>query len=32
MVAMTHRVPWMGLDTEDFNEAHNRIVELSGAA
>jgi hypothetical protein len=32
MVAMTHRVPWMGLDTDDFNEAHNRIVELSGAA
>ena len=31
MVAMTHRVPWMGLDTEDFNEAHNRVVELAEA-
>jgi hypothetical protein len=31
MVAMSHRVPWMGLDTEDFNEAHNRIVELADA-
>lgn len=30
LIAMTHRVPWMGLDTEDFNEAHNRIVEASG--
>jgi len=29
--AMTHRVPWMGLDTEDFNEAHNRITELADA-
>ena len=28
---MTHRVPWMGLDTEDFNEAHNRIVAAAGA-
>ncbi|MDX3839806.1 hypothetical protein [Streptomyces europaeiscabiei] len=32
LVAMTHRVPWMGLDTEDFNEAHNRIATLAGAA
>ena len=31
-IAMAHTVPWMGLDTNDFNEAHNRIVELSGAA
>ncbi|KOG33330.1 hypothetical protein [Streptomyces resistomycificus] len=31
MVAMTHRVPWMGLDTDDFNEAHNRVVELADA-
>lgn len=30
--AMTHTVPWMGLDTEDFNEAHNRIAELADAA
>jgi hypothetical protein len=30
--AMTHSVPWMGLDTEPFNEAHNRIVELADAA
>jgi hypothetical protein len=29
LVAMTHTVPWMGLDTEDFNEAHNRITELA---
>lgn len=28
---MAHRVPWMGLDTEDFNEAHDRIVTLAGA-
>lgn len=32
LVAMSHRVPWMGLDTEDFNEAHDRIVTLSDAA
>lgn len=32
LVAMTHRVPWMGLDTEHFNEAHNRIATLAGAA
>ncbi|MEU0200866.1 MULTISPECIES: hypothetical protein [unclassified Streptomyces] len=32
LTAMTHTVPWMGLDTEDFNEAHNRIVELADAA
>jgi hypothetical protein len=29
---MTYRVPWMGLDTEDFNEAHNRIAAAAGAA
>ena len=32
MVAMSHTVPWMGLDTEDFNEAHNRIVQAAGLA
>jgi hypothetical protein len=32
LTAMTHTVPWMGLDTEDFNEAHNRIAELAEAA
>ncbi|MFF1544136.1 hypothetical protein [Streptomyces sp. NPDC058291] len=32
LTAMTHTVPWMGLDTEDFNEAHNRIAELADAA
>ena len=32
MCAMTHSVPWMGLDTDDFNEAHNRIVRAAGAA
>ncbi len=31
LVAMSHSVPWMGLDTEDFNEAHNRIAELADA-
>lgn len=32
MCAMSHTVPWMGLDTEDFNEAHDRIVRAAGAA
>lgn len=31
LVAMSATVPWMGLDTEDFNEAHDRIVTLAGA-
>lgn len=31
LLAMTYRVPWMGLDTEPFNEAHDRIVTLAGA-
>ncbi|MEU8829420.1 hypothetical protein [Streptomyces sp900116325] len=31
LLAMTHRVPWMGLDTEPFNEAHNRISQLADA-
>lgn len=31
LVAMSETVPWCGLDAEDFNDAHNRIVELSGA-
>jgi hypothetical protein len=31
LVAMSATVPWMGLDTEDFNEAHNRIAEAAGA-
>jgi hypothetical protein len=29
---MAHTVPWMGLDTEPFNEAHNRICQLADAA
>lgn len=29
--AMADRVPWMGLDTNDFNEAHDRIVTAAGA-
>lgn len=29
LVDMSHRVPWLGLDTEDFNEAHDRIVQLA---
>lgn len=32
LIAMSHTVPWMGLDTNDFNEAHDRIVTLAGAA
>lgn len=28
---MAHTVPWSGLDTDDFNEAHNRIAELADA-
>jgi hypothetical protein len=31
LIAMSHTVPWMGLDTEDFNEAHDRIVTLAEA-
>lgn len=31
LTAMTHTVPWMGLDTNDFNEAHDRIVRVAGA-
>jgi hypothetical protein len=31
LIAMSHTVPWMGLDTEDFNEAHDRIVRAAGA-
>lgn len=31
LVAMGATVPWMGLDTEPFNEAHDRIVRLAGA-
>ncbi|MHC3450844.1 hypothetical protein [Streptomyces prasinus] len=30
-IAMAHTVPWMGLDTNDFNEAHDRIVTAAGA-
>ena len=29
MVAMSATVPWSGLDTEPFNEAHDRIVTLA---
>lgn len=32
LLAMTYRVPWMGLDTEDFNEAHDRVCRAAGAA
>ncbi|MER7151217.1 hypothetical protein [Streptomyces lydicus] len=32
LVDMSHTVPWMGLDTEAFNEAHDRIVRLAEAA
>lgn len=29
LVAMSATVPWSGLDTEPFNEAHDRIVTLA---
>lgn len=29
---MSETVPWMGLDTGDFNEVHSRICELADAA
>lgn len=29
---MAETVPWMGLDTEDFNTVHNRICVLAAAA
>ncbi len=32
LVAMSATVPWSGLDTEAFNEAHDRIVALAEAA
>lgn len=32
LLGMAHTVPWMGLDTNDFNEAHDRIVRAAGAA
>jgi hypothetical protein len=32
LLSMAHTVPWMGLDTNDFNEAHDRIVTAAGAA
>lgn len=31
LVAMSETVPWCGLDTDDFNDAHNRIAELADA-
>ena len=31
VTAMAHTVPWSGLDTEDFNEANNRVIELADA-
>ncbi|MET9517480.1 hypothetical protein [Streptomyces sp. NPDC002994] len=32
LLAMAHRIPWSGLDTDEFNEAHSRIAELADAA
>ncbi|MFF2502137.1 hypothetical protein ACFVTY_01890 [Streptomyces sp. NPDC058067] len=32
LLAMSNTVPWSGLDTDDFNEAHDRIVTAAGAA
>lgn len=29
LTAMAHTVPWMGLDTEPFNEAHHRILAIA---
>lgn len=31
LIAMSHTVPWMGLDENDFNEAHDRIVTAAEA-
>lgn len=31
LLAMRNRVPWMGLDTGPFNEAHDRITRLADA-
>lgn len=31
LLAMTDTVPWMGLDTNDFNDAHSSIVTAAGA-
>jgi hypothetical protein len=31
LLGMAHTVPWMGLDTNDFNEAHDRIVRAADA-
>lgn len=31
LIAMSHTVPWMGLDVADFNDAHDRIVRAAGA-
>lgn len=30
LVDMAQTVPWMGLDTNDFNEAHDRICRAAG--
>lgn len=32
VTAMSHTVPWSGLDTEDFNKASSRVIELADAA
>src|SRR5438128_816826 len=32
LIAMSHTVPWMGLDQNDFNEAHDRICHAAGVA
>ncbi|MFJ1647929.1 hypothetical protein [Streptomyces sp. NPDC088258] len=31
LIDMSDRAPWEGLATEDFNEAHDRIVRAAGA-
>lgn len=31
LIGMSHTVPWMGLDQNDFNEAHDRICRAAGA-
>lgn len=31
LLAMADQAPWMGLDTEAFNEAHDRITQLADA-
>ncbi|GGV36628.1 hypothetical protein GCM10010293_39990 [Streptomyces griseoflavus] len=31
VTAMSHTVPWSGLDTDDFNEASSKVIAAAGA-